>query len=99
MNFMIAVLVAMSVVTAIGTVANVGLILMAEEKRDLILPAIFSVLLVLLGYVTGRTGEKTNNALKTRTNVESCECQKDENSVVESSIPEKAEDLGNVDNI
>ena len=74
MNFMIAVLVAMSVVTTIGAVANVGLILMAEEKRDLILPAIFSVLLVLLGSGTGAIGHKTVNNIESRTNVKSCEC-------------------------
>lgn len=96
---MIAGFLIMVVVTTIGTIANVGLILMAEEKRDLILPAIFSVLLVLLGNVTGVVGHKTVNNLDSLRNVESCECQEDEGSVVESSIPEKAEELGSVDNI
>lgn len=96
---MIAGFLIMVVVTTIGTIANVGLILMAEEKRDLILPAIFSVLLVLLGNATGVVGYKTVNNINSLKNVENCECQVDESSVVESSIPEKAEELGSVDNI
>lgn len=64
----------MAVVTAIGMVANVGLILMAEDKRDLIPPAVFSVLLVLLGSGTGVIGHKTVNNIESRTNVKSCEC-------------------------
>lgn len=64
----------MAVVTAIGMVANVGLILMAEDKRDLIPPAVFSVLLVLLGSGTGIVGHKTLNNIESRTNVKSCEC-------------------------
>lgn len=84
----------MTIVTVVGMIANVGLILMAEEKRDLILPAIFSVLLVLLGSGTGVVGHKTMNNLESLMDVKNCERQE-----TESPIPEKAEDLGSVDSI
>lgn len=64
----------MAIVTSIAMVANVGLILMAEDKRDLIPPATFSVLLVLLGSATGVVGHKTMNNLDYPRNVKSCEC-------------------------